>query len=278
MGTANNNFYLNKALLMNLSPSLRMDTGQPNQTLYIQNLNEKVPLVVLREGIKTIFNNVDAGVVQVWCKSCISLRGQAFVQCVDVESARKALSSLQGTRVFGKSMLIKFAKYKTDAVSKADGTFEIERRRREQDQSMYFGRFCCNFVVERSRQPRLTRRQLLAQMAANPIITIPPPMLMGMPHTQALPLSTPQMINGDLQIPNKVLYLQNIPIGTTEAMLTALFKPFPGFAEIRLVPTRPDVAFLEYDTEAQASIAREATDKREIGDGLGTISVTFARR
>ena len=74
-------------------------------------------------------------VVGVVAKRRVALRGQAFVLFRDVEQARTALEALQGQRLYGKSMVIRYARYKSDVVSKADGTFEIERRRREQDQS-----------------------------------------------------------------------------------------------------------------------------------------------
>ena len=32
---------------------------------------------------------------------------------------------------------------------------------------------------------------------------------------------------------------------------------FPGFKEVRLVPTRPDIAFVEYETDMQAAEARK---------------------
>jgi hypothetical protein len=33
-------------------------------------------------------------------------------------------------------------------------------------------------------------------------------------------------------MPNKILFLENLPDGTNEAMLTMLFQQFPGFKEV----------------------------------------------
>uniref|UniRef100_A0A0E9X0U2 RRM domain-containing protein n=1 Tax=Anguilla anguilla TaxID=7936 RepID=A0A0E9X0U2_ANGAN len=41
-------------------------------------------------------------------------------------------------------------------------------------------------------------------------------------------------------------------------MLSMLFNQFPGFKEVRLVPGRHDIAFVEFDTEGQAGVARDA--------------------
>jgi hypothetical protein len=51
-------------------------------------------------------------------------------------------------------------------------------------------------------------------------------------------------------------------------MLSLVFQQFPGFKEVRMVPQKPGIAFVEYDNEAGAAAAlaglqgfRLATDK-----------------
>ena len=51
-----------------------------------------------------------------------------------------------------------------------------------------------------------------------------------------------------------------------------------GFREVRLVPSRPDIAFVEYDTEMQASIAKDNAQGLEIIQGGGPIKITYARK
>jgi RNA recognition motif-containing protein len=128
----------------------------------------------------------------------------------------------------------------------------------------------------------MTRRQMLAQMAANPGMQGSLPMAgLSMPTGPGMggpsPTLGPQMVGGELQLPNKVLYLQNLPDGVTEQQLLDVFKKFPGFVEIRLVPNRPDVAFAEYENESQAVVARQAAENHEIQPGK-TLRVAFARR
>lgn len=265
-----------------------IDIGQTNSTLYIQNLNERISPAHLRAELSKIFGEFGP-VVDVVIKRRVALRGQAFILFHDTDTARKALESMQGERLYGKSMIIKYAKYKSDFISKADGTYEIERRRREQDKStsrttniIVMINLC---VVERAKQPRMTRRQILAQMASNPgmmmqqgsglpMAGLPMPFSPPMPGTASL---GPQMVGGELQLPNKILYLQNLPENAQEAQLSDLFKRYPGFVEIRLVPNRPDVAFAEYETEMQAIIARKDLDNHELVPNH-RMRVAFARR
>lgn len=47
------------------------------------------------------------------------------------------------------------------------------------------------------------------------------------------------------QPPNQILFLTNLPDETNEMMLSMLFNQFPGFKEVRLVPGRHDIAFVE---------------------------------
>ncbi|KAK2510670.1 hypothetical protein Q9233_017535, partial [Columba guinea] len=49
--------------------------------------------------------------------------------------------------------------------------------------------------------------------------------------------------------PNHILFLTNLPEETNELMLSMLFNQFPGFKEVRLVPGRHDIAFVEFDGE-----------------------------
>ncbi len=58
--------------------------------------------------------------------------------------------------------------------------------------------------------------------------------------------------------PNSILFLSGLPEETNEAMLAMLFGQLPGFKEVRQVPGRADIAFVEYDSEQQAMTAKDA--------------------
>ena len=55
--------------------------------------------------------------------------------------------------------------------------------------------------------------------------------------------------------PNEILFVQGLPGATTAAMLSMLFQQFPGFKEVRMVEAKPGIAFVEFETDAQASVA-----------------------
>lgn len=60
-------------------------------------------------------------------------------------------------------------------------------------------------------------------------------------------------------------------------MLEMLFQQFPGFKEVRLVPSRPGIGFVEYETDLQAGAAKNQLNGFKI-QPTHAITVTFAKR
>lgn len=76
--------------------------------------------------------------------------------------------------------------------------------------------------------------------------------------------------------PNKVIFLRELPEDYGKDALTLIFKRFPGFKEVRVVPSRKGIAFVEYADEEGAIAAKEATAGMTLGDKA--IRVTFQRQ
>lgn len=78
--------------------------------------------------------------------------------------------------------------------------------------------------------------------------------------------------------PNKILFVQNLPDDYDVEALTAIFGRFEGFREVRLVPGRRGIAFVEYDSEAGAITAKENTAGMALKGGEKTMKVTYQRQ
>lgn len=76
--------------------------------------------------------------------------------------------------------------------------------------------------------------------------------------------------------PNKILFIQNVPDEYDIDALNAVFGRFDGFREIRLVPGRRGIAFVEYENEQGAITAKENTAGMALGDK--PIKVTYQRQ
>jgi len=77
--------------------------------------------------------------------------------------------------------------------------------------------------------------------------------------------------------PNQILFLTNLPTETNEMMLSMLFNQFPGFKEVRLVPGRHDIAFVEFENEMQSAAARDALQGFKITPTTA-MKISFAKK
>lgn len=78
--------------------------------------------------------------------------------------------------------------------------------------------------------------------------------------------------------PNKILFVQNLPEDYDIDGLTAIFGRFEGFKEVRLVPGRKGIAFVEYEAEAGAISAKESTAGTALGGDNRYIKVVYQRQ
>jgi RNA recognition motif-containing protein len=233
-----------------VSAAAPVELGQPNCTLYIQNLPEKPnPLKHLPPLLTDLFAPFGPLKRAPVVRKSLALNGQAWVIFENLQDAERAVNELQGYRIWGKSMVIRFARYKSDCCVVGSEALAQERKLRESDR------------IERLKQaPRATRRQLLNRlMSANPT------------SLQSVPISS----GPDVLLPNRILFLQNI--NSSPENLVGLFRKYPGFVDLRTIPNRPDVAFVEYETEAQATTARQILDRTELLPNH-FLRVSFARR
>lgn len=77
--------------------------------------------------------------------------------------------------------------------------------------------------------------------------------------------------------PNKILFVQNLPDDFGAEQLTDVFGRFEGFREVRLVPGRKGIAFIEYEAEVGAIAVKESTAGMPLADGAKNMKVTYQR-
>lgn len=234
---------------------------KPNHTIYINNLNEKVKkegklkpkvcviyktnmissflCIELKKALHAIFSQFGP-ILDIIALKTLKMRGQAFVIFKELDSAARALQSMQGFPFYDKPMRIAYAKSDSDLIAKAKGNF-VERIR-----------------VPKSDEPKKKKKDK-GKAAAPP-----------------LPGAIPQSALVE-QPPNNILFLTNLPEETNEVMLTMLFTQFPGFKEVRLVPGRHDIAFVEFETEFQSGSAKDALQGFKISP-THAVKITFAKK
>ncbi|XP_063686252.1 U2 small nuclear ribonucleoprotein B''-like isoform X2 [Bolinopsis microptera] len=248
----------------------------PSQTLYLNNLNEKVKLEELKKSLYAIFSQFGE-ILEIVAAKNLRARGQAFVVFKDINSASNALRSMQGFPFYEKPMRINYAKKKSDAVAKLDGSFvakdankkgAVKEKRKAPEQGGEAKR-----VMEKA-MPMMGLMQGMMQGIIPPGMQ-PPAVNTVAPPMPPKPRPTPPQTGSE--IPHKILFLQNLPPETTEMMLTMLFEQFPGFKETRLVPGRHDIAFVEFEVDQQASQAKQALNQFKITP-KNAMSISFANK
>ncbi|KAI9264868.1 hypothetical protein BDA99DRAFT_507118 [Phascolomyces articulosus] len=96
----------------------------PSQTLYLQNLPDKINMEELRASLYHLF--VTYGMIlDIVTKKANEMREQAFIVYEDVVSATAAKRGLDGFNFYDRPLKIVYAKTKSYAVAKEDGTYRM---------------------------------------------------------------------------------------------------------------------------------------------------------
>ncbi|XP_010887555.1 U2 small nuclear ribonucleoprotein B'' [Esox lucius] len=215
---------------------------RPNHTIYINNVNDKIKKDELKRSLYALFSQFGQ-VVDIVAMKTMKMRGQAFVVFKELASATNALRQLQGFPFYNKPMRIQYAKTDSEVISKVKGTFgdkdkKKDKKKKPQDQ--------------------------VANVAKKPAP--------GSANTNNAP--TMQVPDNP---PNYILFLNNLPEETNEMMLSMLFNQFPGFKEVRLVPGKHDIAFVEFESEGQAGVAKDALQGFRI-TAQCAMKITYAKK
>ncbi|TFJ96342.1 ribosomal protein L17-like [Platysternon megacephalum] len=275
---------------------------RPNHTIYINNLNEKIKKDELKKSLYAIFSQFGQ-ILDILVSRSLKMRGQAFVIFKEISSATNALRSMQGFPFYDKPMRIQYAKSDSDIISKMKGTYVERDRKREKRKPKVPETPVVKKQMPGSAAPVAAAVQgavpgmppmnqgprMMHHMAGQPPYMPPPGMIPppgmtpggiapgGMPPQQMMPGQMPPTQTLSENPPNHILFLTNLPEETNELMLSMLFNQFPGFKEVRLVPGRHDIAFVEFDNEVQAGAARDALQGFKITQS-NAMKISFAKK
>ncbi|KAG7254582.1 hypothetical protein CRUP_011938 [Coryphaenoides rupestris] len=214
---------------------------RPNHTIYINNMNDKVNKEELKRSLYALFSQFGQ-VVDIVAMKTAKMRGQAFVVFKELAASTNALRQLQGFPFYNKPMRIQYAKTDSEVISKMRGTYGDKDKKKDKKKKMI---------------PEVPT-SLAKKPASN-----------TQPNTPAAPVPD--------NPPNFILFLSNLPEETNEMMLSMLFNQFPGFKEVRLVPGKHDIAFVEFEGEALAGVAKDALQGFRITASCA-MKITYAKK
>ncbi|KAK6489533.1 U2 small nuclear ribonucleoprotein B''-like [Huso huso] len=217
---------------------------RPNHTIYINNVNDKIKKEELKRSLYALFSQFGQ-IVEIVALKTMKMRGQAFVVFKELASATNALRQIQGFPFYNKAMRIQYAKTDSDVISKMRGTFGDKDKKKDKKKKV---------------------QEQAASAAKKPA--------QGSTNVQTTSSQNQQAPDNP---PNYILFLNNLPEETNEMMLSMLFNQFPGFKEVRLVPGRHDIAFVEFESEGQAGTARDALQGFRITSS-NAMKITYAKK
>jgi len=223
----------------------------PNQTLYVNNLNEDMKIPELKSCLYELFSSYGE-VVDIVAAMSLKKKGQAFVVFRDISCATSALRTLQGFAFLDKPLRINYSKTKSDVVALEDGTF---KPRNVKDDPK---------VEEKAKAAAAKAPAKLG----NTKVPAPAKGAGAAPAKEEAALADGQASN--------VLFVENLPAEVNDMMLTMLFRQYPGFQEARLIKGR-NVAFIEYADELQAGIAKHGLQGFMVTPEMA-LKISFAKQ
>ncbi|XP_042469092.1 U2 small nuclear ribonucleoprotein B''-like isoform X2 [Zingiber officinale] len=226
----------------------------PNQTVYINNLNEKVKKEELKRSLYALFSQYGR-ILDIVALKTPKLRGQAWVVFAEVPAASNAVRQMQRFPFYDKPMRIQYAKSKSDCIAKEDGTFVPREKKKRQEEK----------AAEKKR-----RAEEAQQSAANAQTN-------GGLSSSQVPRHAKPGSQEPAAAPNNILFIENLPHETTKMVLEILFQQYPGFSEVRMIEAKPGIAFVEFSDDVQASIAMQALQGFKITP-QNPMAITYAKR
>ncbi|XP_053565303.1 U2 small nuclear ribonucleoprotein B'' [Bombina bombina] len=220
---------------------------RPNHTVYINNLSDKVKKDELKRSLYALFSQF-GHVMDIVALKTMKMRGQAFVIFKELASATNALRQLQGFPFYNKAIRLQYAKTDSDVIAKMRGTFSDKDKKKEKKKAK----------AQEQAANAANKKPAQVRQKWNVPTHFRPPKVPDNP-------------------PNYILFLNNLPEETNEIMLSMLFNQFPGFKEVRLVPGRHDIAFVEFEDETQAGSARDALQGFKITPSHA-MKITYAKK
>ncbi|KAG0143296.1 hypothetical protein CROQUDRAFT_135068 [Cronartium quercuum f. sp. fusiforme G11] len=240
------------------------------ETVYLNNLNERVKIPVLKQTLKNLLKNFGP-VLDVVAHRSVRMRGQAFVAFPEREMAAKAVKEVKGFPLYGKPIEISFARTPADVIVKRKTPDEYEAFKEDR-----------LVKKKRSRRENPLRKKAFAQKEAARLAES------ALAAGGAVPASsaTAPSVNSNRRIvqmpdeyqpPNKILFVQNLPENAGKDALEVLFKQYANLVEVRTIPGRSNIAFVEYTDSASSGVAKDALHNYKF-DGEHKIKVTFAKQ
>eukprot|EP01084_Bolivina_argentea_P063892 116565_1 len=235
----------------------------PNNTIYVNNLNEKTSRDEIVNGLREVFGQFGK-VLDVVCYTKIKrCKGQAWVVMEKTECATKAVREMQNFIFYNKPMRVAYSKNVSDATLKRDGKPVPQRerppKRKKQKKKI---------VVEETSKKKKKRKKSKdkakkgAEEDGDVDMKETNDNTNSANHYNHKEKSDKNKKNtrriNHMAAPNKTLFLQHLPKDVSSEEMQRLFIAFPGFLGVNLIDNKPGIGFAEFDDTYNSSNAQRS--------------------
>ncbi|KAI0723113.1 RNA-binding domain-containing protein [Earliella scabrosa] len=246
-----------------------MSSTQPNTTLYIKNLNDKVKKDELRAQLYALFTTYGR-IIDVVALKGAKMKGQAFVVFTDLAGATAAMRGCEGMVFYDKPMHIEYAKTKSYATHRREDPdwvppTSIHVKNAPNSKS-------ANGAGEkRQRDDRMDEDvRELKRERTDKDDDDDDDEEMEIEDDEDAPAKPASSANGQIptaiQQPSARLMCGNLPQEVTDDVLSVLFQQYQGFHSVQVAPApapnangqRVKLAYVMFDSPDLASVAKEA--------------------
>ncbi|KAI9508147.1 hypothetical protein F5148DRAFT_980274 [Russula earlei] len=240
------------------------DSIQPNTTLYINNLNDKINKEEIRSQLYALFTTYGK-LIDVVATKTPKMRGQAFLVFTDLASATAALRACDGTIFYNKPMRISYAKSKSHATL------------RREDPNFIPPNFAHASSAKRLRESEdsdvRAKREKVADEDDDEMD------IEDDDDDDGAGAPAPAASN---RYPSNKLQCSNLPQEVTNGVLAVLFQQYRGFQTAQVKPsTKPNAtgekvktAEVVFENAQLAAAARQMLDGFQLKKGWN-MTVTF---
>ncbi|CUM57758.1 unnamed protein product [Debaryomyces tyrocola] len=215
------------------------DDAERTETVYVNNLNDKVSVNKLKGELESVFQKYGK-IIQITAHKNLKMKGQAFVTFENKTASQAAIHGLQEHELFGKPMHVEYARSNSDNyyrdILKDEEAIEIRKQ-----------------LKTKANEQAAGEAKGVKKLGVKKAQT-----------WKAIP-------------PNKILLIQNLKPEITNGDLLEFFEAYGGFINSRLVKVR-NLSFIEFENEASATTCLDDLTKERL-EQFGTDAlVTYAKK
>jgi len=229
-----------------------------NNTLYINNLNEKININELKHELLNLFLKFGK-IFEIRISKSLKLKGQAFITFENINDSKKALLDLNGFEFFGKKLNINYAKQTSENYLVSIGKLK-ENKKKEKDIERKKKR---NEFYQKLNEENINQKNKMIEKYYNEIY--------NNNNNDFNKIIEENNLNDEDKL-NKILFVE-FDKNVNENDLKKIFSECKGFLNINMFNNK---AFVEFDNIVNAQYAKIKLNNSKINNIL--LKISFAKK